>query len=76
MRLLFGLYGQVEISPPCDGANLADGANVTLLDVNSDTMVDIQDAVDVLLYLFADGAAPAQGTGCTRIEGCPVACGF
>jgi hypothetical protein len=69
LRLLFA--GGAAL--PCDGG-IESGGNRALLDVNSDAAVNVADAIFALSYLFKDGPAPAAGTRCVRIEGCPSAC--
>lgn len=64
------------LTPPCEGATIADGANAILLDVNGDLAVDNSDAIHLLTYLFRNGNPPVQGTNCQRIEGCPDVCSF
>ncbi len=71
LRLLFAGAG---LTLPCDGTTLAEGGTRTLLDLNGDAAVDIADPVYLLAYLFAHGPAPALGTECVRIEGCPRVC--
>ena len=61
---------------PCRSGTLVEESNRTLLDSNGDQLVNLSDAVYVLNYLFLGGAAPALGTGCIRIEGCPNTCVF
>ena len=58
---------------PC-GATLEAEGNFTLLDVNRDDSVNLTDAVYILEYLFGGGNAPALGTSCVRISGCPDVC--
>ena len=60
---------------PCDGGAPAGPGNTALFDLNGDGGLDLSDPVYLLLYLFAGGTAPALGTNCTQIDGCPNACG-
>jgi hypothetical protein len=59
---------------PCGSGTLAEESNRTLLDSNGDQLVNLSDAVYLLNYLFLGGGAPALGTACVRIEGCPSTC--
>ena len=59
--------------PPCDGA-VGEGGNALLLDTSGDGAVDVTDAIYGLSYLFKSGPAPARGTACVRLEGCPSVC--
>ena len=72
------LLGQLFLSPdggpPC-GAELSAAGNVELLNANGDEGLDLSDAVYFLTFLFLGGPAPAAGTGCIEIEGCPNLCG-
>ena len=74
--LLRFLFGSTGLPLPCEGTSIAEGGNLALLDVNGDGRADIADAVSMLGYLFAGGPAPAAGTNCIRIEGCPTSCRF
>ncbi|MCZ6793073.1 MAG: hypothetical protein O7J95_05600, partial [Planctomycetota bacterium] len=60
---------------PC-GDVIAEGGNRILLDTNGDGGVREVDAVSALSYLFQGGPAPALGTTCTPIAGCPDVCGI
>ncbi|HVR74948.1 MAG TPA: CotH kinase family protein, partial [Planctomycetota bacterium] len=60
---------------PCEGASIEEGGNAVLLDANGDGGVNVADVIYLLGYLFQEGPPPAAGTRCTRIEGCPDACG-
>ncbi|MBN1444411.1 MAG: lamin tail domain-containing protein, partial [Planctomycetes bacterium] len=75
IALLLHLFHSPRIALPCDGASVDEGGNRTLLDSNGDAAVDIGDAIYLLNYIFLEGPAPALGTGCVRIEGCPNLCG-
>ncbi len=59
---------------PCQDGNIADPANLTLLDVNGDDELNLTDAIHSLAYLFMGGAPPALGTECLPIAGCSNAC--
>jgi len=72
--LLRALFAGAAFALPCDGANINDGANRTLLDVNGDERVDLADAIYTLGFLFQHGPQPVLGTKCVRIEGCPNRC--
>jgi hypothetical protein len=48
-----------------------EAANRALLDCNDDDSIDLSDAVYKLGFLFSGGPPPAQGQGCSAIEGCP-----
>ena len=43
-------------------------------DSNTDTRVDLSDAIFTLAYLFQGGQAHALGIACTGIADCPDAC--
>ncbi|MBI4606645.1 MAG: CotH kinase family protein [Planctomycetes bacterium] len=68
------LFQGSDAAPPCDGVTLAEGGNRVLVDFDSSGDVNLTDAIGALSYLFLNGAPPALGTECTRIEGCPDAC--
>jgi hypothetical protein len=74
--LLLQLFTGSGGALPCEGTSPSEGGNLTLLDSNGSASVDLTDAVYVLNYLFRDGPDPVLGTACTRIPGCPQACGF
>jgi hypothetical protein len=65
---------EVPDPPPCGGANIGEGANVTLLDMDGNGAVNITDAIQILNYLFKAGPAPVLGRSCVRITGCPSVC--
>ena len=75
VHLVLRLFGGLARPLPCDGATLADGGNAALFDLNGDAGVNVSDAVHLLGYLFKAGPAPARGTSCVRVVGCPQACG-
>ena len=72
LRLLFS---GTALPLPCEGVSLNEGGNLLLLDHNGDEAVDLADAIAVLGFLFQEGSEHALGRSCTRIEGCPNACG-
>ena len=72
--LLRHLFFGKPATLPCADGTLGAAANRTLLDVNDDAGVDASDAVYLMIYLFLEGQAPAQGLGCVRILDCPDAC--
>lgn len=72
LRLLFLDGGQ---PPVCEGPN-DEGGNLVILDLNGDEAVDISDVLHLLSYLFRGGPAPAGGSDCIRVEGCPNTCLF
>ena len=74
ISILRRLAGGAPEPPPCDGATIAEGANVTLLDLDGNAQVNITDAIQVLNYLFKEGPPPALGRSCVRITGCPSVC--
>jgi hypothetical protein len=59
---------------PC-GSSIDDSGNLALLDLDSSGMVSITDVVFLLNFIFREGPAPALGSRCTRIPGCPEICG-
>ncbi len=72
--VLSRLFRGIPAELPCDGRSALDGGNAALYDVNGDARFNVTDGIHVLLYLFADGAPPALGTDCVRVEGCPDVC--
>jgi hypothetical protein len=72
--LLLRLFGGGAAPLPCGGTSLDEGANRTLLDLDSSQAVEVSDAIFILNFLFRRGPAPALGTSCVRLEGCPEAC--
>lgn len=75
VSLLFSLFGGGRPSLPCDGGRIDSAGNVRLLDSDGNGRVELTDALYVLSHLFRSGPAPALGSSCVRIEGCPDACG-
>ena len=72
IALLFHLFlGSRPL--PC-GNTPGEAGNRALLDVDANGDVSIVDAIFLLNYLFRAGQAPALGTECTRIPGCPELC--
>ena len=65
LRYLF--QGGVDL--PCT----AEG-NRLLLDMNGDSALNVTDPVQLLDYLFQNGAPPALGVNCVLIDGCPTVC--
>lgn len=74
ISLLRSLVGQSIEPPPCDGATIGEGANVTLLDIDGNAAVNITDAIQILNYLFKEGTPPVLGRSCVRMNGCPSVC--
>ncbi|MBI4604250.1 MAG: lamin tail domain-containing protein [Planctomycetes bacterium] len=74
VSLLLGLFAGGGRPPPCEGT-IGEGGNLALLDASGDGALGVTDAVAVLGYLFREGPAPARGTSCVRILGCPEGCG-
>jgi len=74
VSLLRRLFVDGALPLPCDGASLEDGGNLLLFDVEGNGAVGVGDAIRILDYLFRAGPAPAGGTQCLRIPGCPSAC--
>jgi hypothetical protein len=74
VRLLRRLYLGVAGELPCDGEALGEGGNLTLLDSNGDSSVNLTDAVYLLSYMFQNGPSPVLGAECVRIEGCLSQC--
>ena len=70
LRRLFTTGGPL----PCDGDALDDGGNLFLFDVNADARVDLTDPVYLLNWLYRGGPAPALGTDCVGMLGCPDSC--
>ena len=64
---------------PCGSGNAGGASNVSLLDWNGDTDIDLTDGVQQLRWLFLDGPAHigdtnGDGTTCVEILGCPDVC--
>ena len=59
---------------PCEGGDVSDQGNITLLDLNEDEKINIADVIYILSFLFSDGPPPALGTECVPIFGCPDSC--
>ncbi len=74
IRLLLFLFSGTSLELPCDGATIAEGGNLVLLDFNGDEAINIADTVGMLRYLFAEGEPHTKGVYCIRIEGCPNTC--
>lgn len=74
VRLMLLLFQGAGRTPPCEGATVADGSNVALLDHNGDAAIDPSDVIHLLNYLFLHGAPHVLGASCVRLEGCPTAC--
>ncbi len=74
VSMLLSLFRATGRALPCDGATIADGGNVTLLDYNADATVDTSDVIYLLTYLYRGGATHALGESCLRIEGCADGC--
>jgi hypothetical protein len=75
MALPFSVFvGPAAMPLPCAGATITDGGNLELSDVDGSQVVDLSDAVYLLLYLFRAEPAPVLGTQCMPIEGCPTVC--
>jgi len=74
VRLLRQLYLGVAGELPCAGEGLGEGGNLTLLDSNGDSAVNLADAVYLLSYMFQNGPSPVLGAECVRIEGCLSQC--
>ena len=74
VSLLFRLFPNGAAAPlPCDG-ELEEAGNLELLDANADGFVNVTDALHVANHLFLDGPAPAGGSLCQRVDGCPSVC--
>ncbi|MEM7230976.1 MAG: CotH kinase family protein [Planctomycetota bacterium] len=71
IRLLGQLFSGMEL--PCDGELDSEG-NEFVLDVNTDSSVDISDASYLLAYLFLEGPRPARGDNCLRVDFCSSSC--
>ena len=67
VHLLGSLFQDSPEDLPCNTV----AANLALLDCNQYDGIDLSDAVYKLAFLFQGGPAPAQGSGCTAIVGCP-----
>jgi len=65
--------GEDALPLPCNG-EMTDAGNSAVLDINGDTDINLTDAVHLLGYLFRGENAPALGTECVTLEGCPEAC--
>lgn len=76
LSLLLRLFVGTGRPLPCEGGLEGPEGNARLLDVDGDGEVRITDAIGLLSFLFQSGPAPALGTECVRIEGCPNVCGF
>ena len=74
VSLLFSLFGGGRPSLPCGDGGIDAAGNLLLLDSDGNGRVELTDALYVLSYLFRSGPAPAPGSSCVRIEGCPDAC--
>ena len=68
VRILYLLFHGME--GPCG----TEDGNRDLGDVNGDSELNLSDPLYLLNYLFTGGPAPAQGTACVPIAGCPSAC--
>ena len=75
IALLRHLFAGAVLPAGCEGA-FDQGANLALLDPNGDGTIDLSDPIFLLSYLFTAGPAPALGSGCVRISGCPDVCLF
>ena len=71
---LVTLVFEVADGYPCQNGRAMDTSNILVFDSNSDFRIAASDVVTVLLYLFADGAPPAQGVNCIEIRDCPEVC--
>jgi hypothetical protein len=76
ISFLLRLFGGGGGPLPCEGGSISGGGNALLLDVNGDGRTDLTDAISILDHLFREGPAPALGSNCLRLAGCPDACGF
>ncbi|MBN1417767.1 MAG: CotH kinase family protein [Planctomycetes bacterium] len=74
VSLLGLLFGGSGLPLPCVGDAINTGANLELVDMNGDGLLDLSDAIYGLSYIFASGPPPAGGTTCVRILGCPDVC--
>ncbi len=76
VSLLGRLFLGIASPWPCDGGGPDPGAtDLRLLDANGDGALDIADPIHVLYYLFfPESPAPALGTRCTALAGCPDRC--
>ena len=72
--LINTLYGRANATPPCAGATIAEGGNAVIFDVNGDGTVNLADVLHLFAYLFTNGPAPAYGTDCIAVVGCPDVC--
>jgi hypothetical protein len=72
--LVLRLFTPNEEPLPCEGAHVDDGANRILFDIDGSNAVDPSDVLAMLHYLFGTESAPALGTGCVEIQGCPNVC--
>jgi hypothetical protein len=75
VSLLLLLFRPAGRSTPCDGATVADGGNISLLDHNGDETVDGSDTVSLLLSVFSTGPGHIRGPQCTLFDSCPNTCG-
>jgi hypothetical protein len=71
---LVSLVFEVVNQYPCKDGRPIDTANLLVFDSNGDFRIDGSDVIHTLLYLFADGAPPFQGTDCIEIRDCPDVC--
>jgi hypothetical protein len=62
------------IALPC-GETLDDEGNRAIVDIDASGSVSITDTIFLLEYLYLSGPAPALGTECRRVLGCPDLCG-
>ncbi len=73
VAILVHLFVRPIADPPC-GGSIDDEPSRTVFDISGNGTIDLADPVRILEYLFRRGPAPALGTGCVRIEGCPDVC--
>jgi hypothetical protein len=71
---LVGLVFEVADAFPCKDGRADDTSNLVVFDSSGDSRVDASDVIHTLLYLFADGAPPLQGTACVEVRDCPDVC--
>jgi hypothetical protein len=55
-------------------ARLPKGHSLPMLDFNSDSGVNLADAVAMFNFLVGNGQAPALGLECVSVTGCPAIC--
>lgn len=75
VSLLLGIFQQSPNFLPCEGESVDSAGNLSVFDLNRDTLANLSDAAYLVNYLFNRGLPPVAGTECIQVSGCSDVCG-